>query len=214
MALLQLRSGEPKLALAALEKSYAMSPDEGTAKTIGKLRAGIGGANMLQQYPPPAITRPWRYSAGWPICDFFSITGGLERIEDVDLIAAFHGEHDAALWQLAQEWPSVVQHCFDENIWNEVRARLRRALGTEGFVRAVAGAEKSLELGSSPRFVFAGQELPLPDSEVPMGSGDQAPVQLTRQRLRQIIGETHLFEGCRRSPLEDDTDRCRWANVR
>jgi hypothetical protein len=201
-ALLQLRSGEPKLALASLEKSYAMRPDEGTAKTIGKLRAGIGGANMLQQYPAPAITRPWRYSAGWPICDFFSITGGLERIEDVDLMAAFHGERDAALWQLAQEWRSVVNHCFDEDVWNEARARLRRVLGAEWFAREVVSAEKSLELGSSPHFVFAGEQLPLPDSEVPMGSGGQAPVRITRQRLRQVIGETHLFEGCRRRPFE------------
>jgi hypothetical protein len=203
-ALLQLRSGEPKLALASLEKRYSMSPDEGTAKTIGKLRAAIGGANFVQQYPAPAIKRPWRFSNGWPICDFFNMTGGLERIEDVDLIVAFHGEREAALWQLAQEWPGVVDRCFDGSIWHEVRTRLQRVLGTDGFAKAAANAEGSLELGSAPHFKFAGQELPLPDSESPAGSGDQPPVQVTHDRLLQIIDETHLLKGCGR----ESSERC------
>jgi len=203
-ALLQLRSGKPKDALESLEKRYAQSPDEETAKTIGKLRAAIGGANLLLQYQPRSITRPWRYSSGWPICDFFSITGGLERVEDVDLIVAFHGERDAALWQLAQEWPSVVRHCFDESVWHEVRTRLQRVLGTERFAKAVANVEASVQIGSSAHFQFAGQELPLPDSEEPVGSLDQPPVAITRERLLQIIDETHLLKGCGR----DSSDRC------
>jgi hypothetical protein len=202
LALLQLRSGEPNLALVSLEKRYAQSPSEEIAKTIGKLRAAIGGANLLQQYASEAVKRPWRYSSGWPICDFFSITGGLERIETVDLIVAFHGEREAALWQLAQEWPSVVGHCFDSNVWHEVRTRLQRVLGTQEFAKAVANAEESVELGSAPHFKFAGQELPLPDSESPSGSGDQSAVQLTRERLLQIIDETHLLKGCGRESSE------------
>jgi hypothetical protein len=204
LALLQLRSGDSKSALASLEKRYALSPDEETAKTIGKLRAAIGGANMLQQYPPPQITRPWHYSSGWPICDFFNITGGLERVENVDLIMAFQGEREAALWQLAHEWPSVVGHCFNGDIWHEVRTRLQRVLGAEGFAQAAANAEKSLELGPAPHFQFAGQELPLPDSEEPFGSRDQSPIQVTRERLLQIIDETHLLKGCGR----ESSERC------
>jgi len=117
---------------------------------------------------------------------------------------AFHGERDAALWQLAQEWPSVVGHCFDENVWHEVRTRVQRVLGTEGFAKAVANVEESLQLGSAAHFKFAGQELPLPDSEAPLGSSDQPPVAITRERLLQIIDETHLLRGCGR----DSSERC------
>jgi len=87
------------------------------------------------------------------LADLFAaiqVTGGLERIEDGDLIAAFHGERDAALWQLAQEWPSVVQHCFDANIWSEVRAtcyRHRRLISRTQRNSAAHDVTKSL-----PRF--------------------------------------------------------------
>jgi len=202
LAVLQLRSGEPKAALASLEKRYAMSPDEGTAKTMGKLRSGIGGANIIQQYPAPAVSRPWRHRSGWPICDFFDITGGLERVEDVDVIVAFDGERDAALWQLAQEWPSVVDRCFNPSTWDETRTRVRRALGTDSFAREVANAEKSLKLGASAHFVFAGQELPLPDSEDAPGSSDKAPVEMTPEHARKVIDETHLLSACKQTHFD------------
>ncbi len=195
-ALLQLRAGEPKEALASLENSYAMSPNEGTIKMIGKLRAAIAGANILQQLPPPTITRPWRYSSARPICDFFDITGGLERIEDVDLVSAFHGEREAALWQLAQQWPAVVGHCYNPATWRGTRLLLQRALGSEGFPDAVANAKRSLVVGDAPHFVFGGQELPLPDSERPVGASDREPVGISHERLLQIIDETHLLELC------------------
>jgi len=201
-ALLQLRAGDPKQALTSLEKRYALRADEGTAKTIGKLRAAMAGANLLLQYPAPTIKRPWRFSNGSPICDFFDITGGLERIEDVDLIVAFHGEREAALWQLAQEWPGVVGHCFNGPIWHQVRTRLQRILGNEGFANVVTSAGESLELGSAPHFKFAGQDLPLPDSETPSGASDQSPIPITRERLLQIIDETHLLKGCGRESSE------------
>ena len=111
---------------------------------------------------------------------------------------------EAALWQLAQEWPSVVGHCFNVDIWHEVRTRLQRVLGTDGFAKAVVDAEGSLEFGTAPHFKFAGQELPLPDSEESVDSNAQSPVLLTRERLLQIIDETHLLKGCGR----ESSERC------
>jgi hypothetical protein len=197
IALLQLRSAEPKLALASLEERYNDHPDEEIAKTIGKLRAAIAGANLVQQYAAEPPKRPWRYRSAWAICDFFDVTGGLRQIEVVDLIAAFHGEREAALWMLSQQWPSVVAHCFDYRVWSDVRRRLARVLGPDGLAKAAAEATQSLELGSGPHFTFAGQELPLPDSEELANAETAAAlIPLTRERLLQIIADTHLLQGC------------------
>lgn len=201
LALLLLRAGDKHGALDALQSRYDRAPNEATAKTIGALKAGLAGADLVASLPVRSTTRPWRYTGAIQICDFFSMHG-LTQIDNVDLISAFHGERKAALWLLAQKWPGVVENCYDGMVWKSARERLLHALGATAFAAAQAAAPESIELGGDAHFEFAGERLPLPDTDArgsaPSSAGGE-PIQ--RELVTRIIRDSGLLDspGTRRA---------------
>jgi hypothetical protein len=195
LAVLQLRAGKTQAALATLEQMYAVEPDERIGQSIGSLRSGLAGGDLMSAFPNN-VKRPWQWSSAYPICDFFGADGPLSEMHTVDLIAAFHGEREAAMWMLAQEWPSVIAKCFQYHVWDEARERVQYVFGREGFETARDGALASIELGSDAHLMFGGTKLPLPDLEWHFDSNAGkalAGTPMSREQLVKIVQASGLL---------------------
>jgi len=189
LALLQLRAGHKSEALASVELANAVSPSDRVGKILGEMRAAAAGGDIAAKYPPPNPPRPWKLSRGVPICDFFG-SPGLD-IHTEDIIAAYHDKRRAASWSLQQEWPSVVEKCYDWQSWKKTRDNIRFAFSSTELEAARKAARDSAGKGDPTSISYLGVNLPLPNL-VESDKGDFKHI--TAEDAQRILQQSALLE--------------------